>query len=179
MYGAYANANKDQMKVWKSAVKPYDGGKAEPPTTKVMLHVRTTPECMLATLTATNGYQLMQRHIAVDDGYNEGSGEIQIPVPSDAIAAAEKIMPKKGGRAFFYDNKIEVHDIHIDEQTGDEINRHIGTIPFIVQEELFKNWDDLLHREAAAELPEKVVTIDASVLKPIVDQTCHPSELSV
>ena len=167
---SFAYANKDQMKIWKSAMKPIKDGHPEPPTTKVMLHVRTGEKGMLATLTATNSYQLMQRHITVDDGYHEGDSEIQIPIPSDAIAMAEKMMPKKGGRAMFFDHKIEVHEVLLDEDSMDENDRIIGTVPFLVQEELFKNWDDLLSREAKADLPEKVVTIDATVLKPIVEQ---------
>lgn len=165
-----AYANKDQMKIWKSAMKPLKDGAPEPPTTKVMLHVHTSDTGMIATLTATNRYQLMQRHITVDDDYHEGDGEVQIPIPSDAIAAAEKLMPKKGGRALFFEHKIEVHEVLLDVDTMDEDDRLIGTIPFLVQEELFKNWDDLLHREANSKLPEKVVTIDAAVLKPIVEQ---------
>lgn len=170
MYSAYASANKDQMKIWKSARKPLKDGAPEPPTTKVMLHVRTTETGMIASLTATNSYQLMQRKITVEDGYEEGKPEIQTPVPMDAIQSAEKLMPKKGGRALFFDQKIEVHEILMDEDTMEEADRIIGSIPFLVQQELFKVWDDALHREADAEMPEKIVQIDASVLKPIVEQ---------
>ncbi len=170
MYTAFASANKDQMKVWKSASKELKDGAPEPPTTKVMLHVRTAKTGMIATLTATSGYQLMRRNITVEEGYTEDGSEIQIGVPAEALKSAEKLMPKKGGRAFFFDQKIEVHEILLDEDTMEENDRLIGTIPFLVQEELFKNWEGVLEREANEELPEKVLTFDASIFKPIVEQ---------
>jgi len=164
----YAYANKDQMKVWKSARKAENDGYPEPPTTKVMLRVKTKDTGMVATLTATDSYQMMQRNICVGDDYREGSDEVQIPIPGADVAIAEKTM-KPGDRAYFADNSITVMHIEEDEH-GEERELTKATIPFLVQEELFKNWDDLLQREEQDGTPAPVYLLDAKALKLVVDQ---------
>ena len=42
---------------------------------------------MIATLTATDGYQMLQRNISVDDNYiGVGKDSVQIAIPGGAIA---------------------------------------------------------------------------------------------
>lgn len=164
----YAYANKDQMKVWKSARKAINDGEPEPPTTKVMLHVKTTDKGMVANLTATDSYQMMQRNICVSDGYTEGDKSIDICIPGDGVKLAEKSMTPKD-RAYFDDNKIIIMAITEDEY-GEEMEVTKASIPFTVQTELFKNWSDLLIREEKEGVPDRIVMIDAQVLKRITDQ---------
>lgn len=168
---AHAYANKDQMKVWKSASKPLNDGYPESPQTKIVLDVRTGEKGMLAMLTATDSYQMMQRNICVGDGFNEGDQPVQIPIPYDAMAAAEKVMHPKD-RAYFFDNKIIVMEITEDQDNGEEIERERASVPFIVQMELVQrdNWAKTLETIAANGLPEKVIMIDAKALKRVVDQ---------
>lgn len=164
----YAYANKDQMRIWHSA-RSTTKGIPDAPDTKVMFSLGVTDKGMIATLTATDGYQMLQRNISVDDNYiGVGKDSVQIAIPGGAIAVAEKTMKAKD-RAYISDTAITVMSI-IEDEHGDIVEVPKATVPFIVQDDLFKSWEGLLEREEKQGAVEHSVTLDARSLKIIADQ---------
>jgi hypothetical protein len=162
-----AYATKDQMKVWKSTTVP-DKDYPERSSDRVMLTVKDTENGPVAYLVASDGNQLIKRNIQTD---NEASSKapLKSSIPREAVQKAEKIMKPKD-RAYFEDNRIVVMEVTEDEDTGIESTRTIATIPYLEQMDLFAELESVLEKAANGEKPEKVVIVDARVLKKVVEQ---------
>ena len=79
----------------------------------------------------------------------------------------EKAM-KKTDRAFFDDNKITIRETV--ESDGEEFTVVRAVIPFVEQIDLFGDFQSVIEKQANSELEERVVTLDAKILKKIVEQ---------
>lgn len=160
----YAYASKHQMKVWNSAAKPdrdYPGWNQN-----VMFQIKLKDGGYIATLTATDGYQLMRRNIQTDD---DATQELKVAIPRQSIEQAEKAM-KLGDRAYFDDGKIQIVEILEDPDTEEDIERIKCYVPFFEQMDMFKDLDSPIEAEANKDYPEKVVTLDAKLLKKVAEQ---------
>lgn len=167
----YAYASKHQLKVWASASR-YDKDYPRRPTDNVMFEVKKTnakdgiKAGYIATVTATDGYQLMRRNVQTD---NDATEPIKISIPREAVEKAEKAM-KLGDRCYFDDRRLEVVEVTRDKDTDEELEQTVAMIPFVEQLDLFIDLDSPIEAEANKDVPEKVVTLDAKVLKKVVDQ---------
>lgn len=161
---SYASATKDQMKAWKSAAKP-DKDFPERSTNRIMFETKKDKGLgvYVTTIIASDGYQLIKRNITSETE----ARETKMAIPRDAMEAAEKAM-KKGDRAFFDDNKITIRQTV--ETDGEEFTVVRAVIPFVEQIDLFADFESMIEKYANSELPERVVTMDAKVLKKIVEQ---------
>lgn len=159
-----AYATKDQMKVWKSTSKKT---KDDPdrPTQRVMFVVSKAEVGYDAALMASDGYQLVKRSIQTEDG----AKSVKWAIPGDAIEKAEKAM-QQGDRAYFDEGKITIREIKIDERTGFEDTRITAVIPYVEQMDMFMDLETPMQKTANSKHPEKIVTLDAKVLKKVVEQ---------
>lgn len=163
-------ATKDQMKVWQSATKPAHDGHPEIPTTRVMLLATKEGTSIVASLTATDGYQLMRRYFQIDP-YLEISQPIKIAIPSDAIKLAEKAM-KINDRAYLDSetNKIVVVELSEDEN-GEELERTTATVPYVHQLDMFMELESGIEKAANQVADtDRVIELDARILQKIVKQ---------
>lgn len=164
-----ASANKDQMKVWKSAAKPDKDG-PDRPTTRVMLTIRKDEKesGYFAKLYASDGYQLVSRNIQAE---SDASGEapLEVAIPRDAMEAAEKAMHKTD-LAYFDDNKITVRAVIEDSDTHEAHTVVRAVIPYVEQIDMFSDFLSVVEKHANSEIPERIVTLDAKVLKKVVEQ---------
>lgn len=167
----YAYATKHQMKVWQSASR-YDKDYPRRPTDNVMFEIKKTKAKdgvkagYIATVTATDGYQLMRRNVQTD---NDATKPVKISIPREAVEKAEKAM-KLGDHCYFDDHRLEVVEVTRDKNTDEELEQTVAMIPFVEQMDLFIDLDSPIEAVANKEAPEKVVTLDAKVLKKLVDQ---------
>lgn len=166
MYVAFAS--KDQMKVWKSTSKPDKDFPARA-TESVMLEVKSAKDGKghIASLSASDGYQLMKRNIQIGDDAAAES-PLKVAIPRDAMEKAEKAM-KKNDRAFFSDSKITIFEVTFDEHE-EEQTRVTAIVPYSIQLDMFIDMESVIQKEANKEHPEKVVKIDAKKLRQIADQ---------
>ncbi len=167
-----AYASKDQMKVWKSALKPEKDGH-DVATTKVQFIINAVDpkdktKGYTAHLIATDGYQAMKRQIEVEADAG-GEAPLKIGIPREAVEQAEKAM-KKGDRAYFDDGKITVREITEEEATGFEDSRIKAIIPYTQQMDLLPDYEVAVEKAVNSEQPGRVVTIDAGLLRKIADQ---------
>jgi len=162
----YASATKDQMKAWKSAAKP-DKDYPERSTNRIMFKSRKDEKLgvYITTLVASDGYQLIKRNITSE----LDAKQHKMAIPRGVMEAAEKTM-KKGDRAYFSDGKITVRSVSIDETTEEEITVVRGVFPFVEQLDLFSDFETAMESFANKELPERICTLDAKILKQIVEQ---------
>ena len=162
---SYAYANKDQMKIYKSAAKP-DKDFPERSTNRIMFECKkdTGLGVYISTLTATDGYQLVRRNLSSEAEAHEG----KMAIPYEAMEAAEKTM-KRGDLAYFDDNKITVRQV-IEQADGSETTIIKAEIPFAEQIDLFGDFQSVLEKYANSELPERICTVNAKVLKKVVEQ---------
>lgn len=161
-----AYASKDQMKVWKSASKP-DKDYPDDKRSSVMFQIKKDESGCTVTLSASSGVQLVRRNIQAEtDAYAEAP--LKVAIPRDAVEQAEKAM-KQGDRAYFDESKITVHEVIEDPDIDLEHTRVKAIIPYVEQLDMFIDMDSPIET-IAAQKHDKVVTIDASVLKRVVDQ---------
>lgn len=164
---SYATATKDQMKVWKSALRP-EKDFPERSANRIMLEIKKDEAIggYLSTLSATDGYQLIRRNIQSEPE----AKAVTIAIPFEAVEAAEKAM-KKTDRAYFDDGKITIRAVMDVDDSDMELTAIRAVIPFIEQLDLFKDFGSVLEEATNNSMfPEKTVVIDAKVLKKIVDQ---------
>lgn len=162
---SYAYASKDQMKIYKSAAKP-DKDFPERSTNRIMFDCKkdTGLGVYISRLTATDGYQLVRRNITSEAEAHEG----KMAIPYEAMEAAEKTM-KRGDLAYFDDNKITVRQV-IEASDGSETTVIKAEIPFAEQIDLFADFESAVEKHANADLPERICTVNAKVLKKVVEQ---------
>jgi len=160
-----AYATKDQMKVWKSTSKP-DKDYPERSTERVMFEIQSDERCYIA---ATDGYQFVKRYIQSEEGASSEK-QLKTSIPRSTMEKAEKVM-KPRDRAYFSSGKISVYEVTTDEKTQEELEQLAGTFPYAEQLDMFIDFEPALSK-ATAHAPElaKVVTLDARVLKKVVEQ---------
>lgn len=165
---SYAYATKDQMKVYKSASKP-DKDYPERPTNRVMFTCKKDKGLgvYISRLTATDGYELVRKNITSEPEAHEG----KMAIPYEAMEAAEKTM-KKTDLAYFEDNKIVIRQV-IENEDGTETTIVRANVPFSEQIDLFADFESPVEQAANSELQERIITLDAKVLKRVVEQLRH------
>lgn len=162
-----AVASKDQMKIWKAASK--DGTRQA--INHILLDIITKNEETRGYLVATDGWVLAKREVAVEFDI---TGPLQINIPREAIANAEKVM-QKGDVAHIYENQIIVTSIFVDESTSVEDFTRKAVVPFQSQMSIvYPTYDHVLHG-SGNDLPETILTIDAAILRAALTHVKHGS----
>lgn len=164
---SYATATKDQMKVWKSALRP-EKDFPDRSSNRIMFEVKKDDALggYISTLSATDGYQLIRRNIQSE----AEAKAVNMAIPFEAMEAAEKAM-KRTDRAYFDDGKITIRAVMDVDDSDMELTAIRAVIPFIQQLDLFSDFGSILETATNNSMfPEKTVIIDAKILKKIVDQ---------
>ena len=161
---SYAYATKDQMKVWKSALKPEKDGD-QPPATKVQFVVTKDDTGYRAHLIATDYHQCVKRAIELEDV----TEVMKTSIPREAVEQAEKAM-KAGDRAHFEDGKIVVKEILEEDEMFSDLERTKAIIPYAEQMDLLPDLDTALANVANTGQPDAIVTINSTLLKRVAEQ---------
>jgi DNA polymerase III sliding clamp (beta) subunit (PCNA family) len=162
-----AYANKEEMKVWKSAKKPVHDGASEHPITNVILQIEDHPQKgMCAYLTATDAYQIIKREITAEDSVEP----VEVRIPRSVVEQAEKAMAK-GDRAYFEPNQIKIVEVLTDRDTLEETIQVKAMLPFAEQLELdFPDTKSFLESAIDPNEPVKKITVNAAHLRRVLDQ---------